>query len=254
MTFYYKTKEGYTLELNFRDYNDRIDIEQLHMFFADQTHRCHYLKNTYIHDEDGFSVSICTVPLIDESGRKYVTLEAMRNDEELISSGFGTNGEGFDFDQRIYLDEYEVFTIADILKTIESGERIDTDTFILAAIHDGVHNIRFEMNVRKLDTIAALFGIGITSDEDTVRYTCRIVTDTSSSRSYRIHERYKIGTSPVSNVHDGSLLATRSFYLSDFLAMISSGSIKLLPPIGDQSWDHTKEYFRDYNINWLESF
>lgn len=116
MKFYYTTKEDYTLEVSFHDYTDRIDIDRLHMFFGDQAHRCHYLKNTYIHDEDGFSVSICTVPLIDENGRKYITLEDMRNDEELISSGFISSSADIDFDQRIYLSEYKVFTMKGDLK------------------------------------------------------------------------------------------------------------------------------------------
>lgn len=247
MKFYYTTKEDYTLEVSFRDYTDRIDIDRLHMFFGDQAHRCHYLKNTYIHDEDGFSVSICTVPLIDENGRKYITLEDMRNDEELLSSEFVTNGEGFDFDQHIYLDEYKRFAMADILKLVENKTPIDNDIFILAAIHDGVHNIRFEMDVCQLDSFAAALGIGLTSRDDTVRYTCGI----DVNGRYKIHERYKINTAPVSYLHNGRLLSGRSFYLSDFLSIIERGNIKLLPPTGDQSWDHTKEYFRDNNINWI---
>lgn len=255
MTFYYKTKEGYTLELNFRDYNDRIDIEQLHMFFGDQTHRCHYLKNTYIHDEDGFSVSICTVPLIDENGRKYITLEAMRNDEELISSGFISSSADFDFDQRIYLDEYKRFTMADILKLVENKTPIDNDMFILAAIHDGVHNIRFEMNFMRYDNFAASLGIGLCSSDDRIVSIGKIrdLFGTEQRRSYKLIDNYKIDIEPVERTLNGHMLAGRDYYISDFLSMCRSGIIKILPSVGDPSVNHSEEYFRERKLDWFNA-
>ena len=113
----------------------------------------------------------------------------------------------------------------DIGFNIITGKYIGVDNFILAAIRDGIHNGRFRR---------------LSSQEE---YGLKEI-------SFKLYDGYKIC---IYNLNDPKDVNYNSFeyYISDLLNLFGIHSAPLFqirPSVGDQTWDHTREYFRDRGI------
>lgn len=129
------------------------------------------------------------------------------------------------FPDEIEFVSYKKMTMKDIDFNIVTGKYVGVDNFISAVIHDGIHNVR----LRRFST-GHEYGL--------------------KEISFKIHEGYKIG---VYNLNDPNNTQYDSFeyYLTDLLNLFgihSAAFFQILPSVGDQSWDHTREYFRDRGI------
>lgn len=143
----------------------------------------------------------------------------------------------------LYFRDYEKMTMAEFVKRFESGAYVHWDEFAIAAIRDGVQNIRIEKPCMKLNGRGLAFGIGVGSPDDTQQAACRIIEDYNRD----ILDGYKIKLEPVSPITDTAILSGRSYYVMDFLSLMQKSRVfKILPSVGDQSWDHTRKYFESH--------
>ena len=116
---------------------------------------------------------------------------------------------------------YRKQTMRDIDYAIVCGKYVGVHHFILAAIRDGIHNVRL---------------CKPTSQEE---YGLREI-------NFKLYEGYKIGVYSLTNPYD-----IFEYYISDLLNLFGKYSapvFQIMPSVGDQSWDHTREYFRDRQI------
>lgn len=143
-------------------------------------------------------------------------------------------------------DAYARKSMAELISQQLRGEHIDEDEFILAAIKDGVHNVRLQKPCMVARYGIPGIGIVIGSPDETELATCRI----DESRYQRdLLTQYKIDLKPVSRVINGVVVTGRDYYISDFMSLLRrSKDFTILPSIGDQSWDHTREYFESHGF------
>lgn len=143
----------------------------------------------------------------------------------------------------LYFRDYEKMTMAEFVEQFTSGRDVHWDEFAIAAIRDGVHNIRVVKPCMRLSNLGLSFGIGIGSPDDTQLAMCRI----SETYNRDLLDGYKINLVPVSPVTDTAAISGRSYYTSDFINLMKRSQIfKIAQSEGDQSWDHTREYFESH--------
>lgn len=198
---------------------------------------------------------------VDESGRRYFTLMFMEKFKCVQTSYNPPNDRPknwvtkIDLDQKIYLDTYIRYTMEEFVAILQADKGIDHSDFTMACLHDGVDNVRFETNFMRYDNFAASFGISLCSSDDRIVSIGKIrdLFGTEQRRSYKLIDNYKIDIEPVERERDGRMLAGRDYYISDFLSMCRSGTIKILPSVGDPSVDHSEEYFRERKLDWFNT-
>lgn len=199
--------------------------------------------------------------LTDESGRHYFTPMFMEKFKCVQTSYNSPNNRPknwiakIDLDQKIYLDTYIRYSMKEFSDILNSDNGIEDTDFVMACLHDGIDNVRFEMNFMRYDNFAASLGIGLCSSDDRIVSIGKIrdLFGTEQRRSYKLIDNYKIDIEPVERTLNGHMLAGRDYYISDFLSMCRSGIIKILPSVGDPSVDHSEEYFRERKLDWFNA-
>ena len=147
----------------------------------------------------------------------------------------------------IRFDFYRKSTMAEIAEKLNRHEHVIDDELILAMIRDGVHNVRIMTQCSRLETFALGFGIGVT-DHDSARPMECGIDESQYNRS--LLDNYRIVLEPISPVQEDGLYTGRDYYTMDFMSLlIRCPDYKILPSIGDQSWDHTREYFESHGID-----
>lgn len=221
----YPLSNGFEIETHVTGYmlqmNHQIDFNSVRRKFEDV-----YRVAPSDSSEDYMSprLDIITKPdgraFIDMSPLKTMQFVTMKY-EELVDVKLPEDI----FPNEIEFINYKKMTMRDIGFNIITGKYIGVDNFILAAIRDGIHNVRFRR---------------LSSQEE---YGLKEI-------SFKLYDGYKIG---VYNLNDPNDVNYSSFeyYISDLLNLFgihSAPLFQILTSVGDQSWDHTREYFRDRGI------
>lgn len=249
MDLKYDLGNGVTLVLFFSEHWFRWErsLEMMH-FEKDDVH---YSPRNPDGDDELFTPALTFVPdaighlAVDISGLldyKYYTYLDGSKKVDIALPEFSA--------RKIRFDTYSRKSMAEIREQQQRGDHICSDEFILAAIRDGIHNIRIKApcSVR----CAGWSGIYMTiPDDKDDAYECCI----DESKFQRdLLTGYKIDLQPVNQEVDidcaGSCLITgRDYYVMDLMSLLHrSSDFEILPSIGDQSWDHTREYFEGHGI------
>ena len=171
-----------------------------------------------------------SVSIYNEEGKEVAVAKLHNNTEgDLV---FDHNGLEIPF------RTFECVSMAEIKRMIEAGERVFESEFAQAIIHDGMHNVRFGVDMPVPDMIFPGTSIAIVGDK-TQKCACKLVEEYLNMP----HDKYKLKVEAVDE--NAARVCRDRYYMSDFLSLIKSGHIDILDSVDDgkTSMEHIMEYF-----------
>lgn len=140
--------------------------------------------------------------------------------------------------EEIHFKNFIKTSMKEIKQKIERQEHIGTDDFIRAIICDGMHNVRFGVDIHVPDTVIPEIGVNVCGG-NRKRCKCELVEE----HPYLPHASYKI---KIKAVESEGYSYSDDYYACDFKVLLCSGSYEVLESVDDgkTAEEHVIEYFR----------